>query len=206
MIQSLGRLFARWFASHVELHPTETCPECGSQLVREVDDPQREWRCLNPDCPPQVLARLQLWTSPQAMDLEGFDAALVAQLVKRGLVRDAADFYRLTVAELAALDGIAEARARSLVAAMEASKAREAWRVLVGLGIPHLDAAPAQALCGQFDSLHELLAAARERELAVAGVSEFVARRLKRWLGDPVNRRFVRRLAQAGINFHIRTA
>jgi DNA ligase (NAD+) len=206
MIKSLSRAFARWAAAHVELHPSQICPECGSQLAREADDASGVWRCLNPDCPPEVLRRVTLWVSSEAMDIQGCDAALIKQLVQCGLVRDAADFYQLSVAELAGLDGMTETRARELQAAMEASKQREAWRVLYGLGIRNLGSAEAQALCGQFASLPELFAAARNPMPALTGVDDVVVRQLKRWLGDPVNRKLVRRLTKAGINFDTRSA
>ena len=202
MIKTLGKLFARLVASHVELHPTETCAHCGSQLARERDEPNSDWCCLNPDCPPEVLRRVALWVSPEAMDIPACDAGLVKQLMERGLVRDAVEFYQLSVAELVGLEGMSEAKARALIAEIEASKERKAWRVLAGLGIRHLGGAAAQALCGQFHSLHELFAAGRNQMLVITGVDEVVVRQLKRWLGDPVNRKLVRRLAKAGVNFN----
>ena len=68
-------------------------------------------------------------------------------------MRDAAEFYRLSVAELAALEGMDKAKARVLWDAITASKKREAWRVLFGLGIPHVGAAEAQMLCQHFATL-----------------------------------------------------
>lgn len=204
MIKSLSRVIARWIAAHVELHPSQACPECGSQLAREMDDADSAWRCLNPDCPPEVLRRVTLWVSSEAMDIQGCDVALVKQLVGRGLVRDAADFYQLSAAELAALDEVNETRAQELLVAIEASKQREAWRVLYGLGIRKVGIAEAQELCGQFASLQELFAAARNPMPAITGVSETTVQQLKRWLSDPINRKLVRRLKKAGLNFAIR--
>ena len=93
MIKSLGNVFAKLVASHVELHASETCRECGSQLARDTGDNllNTVWHCPNPDCPPEVLRRVELWASPEAMDIPGCNKALVAQLVQRGLVRDRAD-------------------------------------------------------------------------------------------------------------------
>src|SRR6478735_871354 len=175
MIKSLSRVFAKLVASHVELHESKTCPDCGSQLAREADDANSAWHCPNPDCPPQVLKRVTLWASPEAMDIRGCDAALVAQLVQRGLVRDAAEFYRLRYTEIASLDGMDEARTRALWDAIAASKQREVWRVLFGLGIPNVGAAEAQTLCKHFASLDDLFAAGREHLATLAGVTEVVA-------------------------------
>lgn len=222
MIKSLGRFFAQLVASHVELHASETCPDCGSQLAREADgwgERPREplntpdgspgvsphqpaaWHCPNPDCPPQVLKRVVLWASPEAMDIQGCDSALVAQLVQRGLVRDAAEFYQLKIAELASLDGLDLIKARALWEAIHASKQRETWRVLFGLGIPNIGAAEAQVLCKHFPTLEDLFATGRERLAKLDGVTEIVARCLTHWYGDPVNRKLVRRLVKVGLNF-----
>ena len=203
MFAALNKVFARLLVSHVELHASETCPDCGSQLARDAGDNQLNaiWHCPNPDCPPQVLKRIALWASPEAMDIRGCDAALVAQLVQRGLVRDAAEFYRLRYTEIASLDGMDEAKTRALWDAIAASKQREAWRVLFGLGIPNVGAAEAQTLCKHFASLEDLFATGRERLATVAGVTEVMACSLTHWYGDPVNRKLMQRLTKAGVNF-----
>ena len=222
MFKSLITIFAKLVASHVELHESATCPECGSQLARDADgwgerprEPRGEskdgspgvsphqpsvWHCPNPDCPPQVLKRVALWASPEAMDIQGCDAALVAQLVQRGLVRDAAEFYRLKFAEIASLDGMDETKTRALWDAIAASKQREAWRVLFGLGIPNIGATEAQTLCKHFATLEDLFAMGRERLAKLDGVTEVMARSVTHWYGDPVNRKLVKRLEKAGVN------
>lgn len=202
MIKALGSLFSKLVASPVELHPSQTCPDCGSQLAREAEGAaQTDWHCPNPDCPPQVLKRVALWVSPEAMDIKDCDAALVAQLVNKGLVRDAADFYRLKVAEIAALEGMNKEAAKRLFDAITASMKQEAWRVLYGLGIPNIGAAEAQALCKHFKSLDALFAMGRERLAKLEEITETTARSLTHWYGDSVNRKLVRRLEKIGVNF-----
>lgn len=201
MFRTLGKVFAKLFASPVELHASEICPECGSQLVREASDTNSAWHCPNPDCPPQVLKRVALWASPEAMDIQGCDAALVAQLVNRGLVRDAAEFYRLKLAEITALEGMSKDTAQKFFDAITASMKRDAWRVLFGLGIPNIGASEAQTLCKHFTALDGMFSVGRERLLKLEGVTEIMARSLTHWYGDPVNRKLVRRLEKAGVNF-----
>jgi len=224
MFKALGRLLGvAGSATSVELHATEKCPECGSQLARDVEgwgERPREplddshdgspgvspyqaaaWSCPNPDCPPQVLKRVVLWASPEAMDIKGCDAALVTQLVNKGLVRDAAEFYRLKLAEIAALEGMTKDRAQQVFDAVTASMKREAWRVLVGLGIPNIGATEAQTLCKHFPTLDALLATGHERLQKLEGVTEIMARNVTHWYGDPVNRKLVQRLEKIGVNF-----
>ena len=203
MFKTLGNLFGSLRVSRVKLHASETCPECGSRLALDPNGKEFTgvWHCPNPDCPPQVLKRVALWVSPEAMAIKGCDAAMVDQLVKRGLVHDAADFYRLRVAEIAALDGMSRDTAQKLFDSITASMKREAWRVLFGLGIPHLGVGEAQTLCKHFAALDALFETGRERLLKLENVTEVMARSLTHWSGDPVNRRLVRRLERAGLNF-----
>lgn len=201
MFKKLGNFLGMLRPTPVDLHPSETCPECGSKLAREPGAANNVWLCPNPDCPPQVLKRVGLWASPEAMNIAGCDAALVTQLVQRGLVRDAADFYRLKLAEIAALDGMGKESAQKIFDAITASMKREAWRALLGLGIPSIGATEAKALCHHFTTLEEVFATGRERLATLEGVTEIAARNLAHWYGDPVNRKLVRRLAKAGVNF-----
>ena len=223
MFKTLGNLFGKLMATHVQLHASETCPECGSQLARDAGgwgerprEPLEEskdgspgvsphqpaaWHCPNPDCPPQILKRVALWASPEAMDIAGCDAALVAHLVSRGLVLDAAEFYRLKLKEIEALPGMDKESAQMLFDAITMSLKREPWRVLFGLGIPNIGAAEAQALCKHVTTLEDLFAMGRERLLKLDGVTEVMARSVTHWYGDPVNRKLVKRLEKAGVNF-----
>jgi NAD-dependent DNA ligase len=225
MFKSLSRLFAKLVVSHVELHSSAVCQHCGSQLARELDaanehprepiapmpdgssgvSPQQpdDWHCPNPDCPPQVLQRVALWASPDAMDIVGCDAALVSELVQRGLVRDAAEFYRLKYGEIASLNGMDEVKTRALWDAIAASKNREPWRVLFGLAIPGIGAAEARLLCRHFAALEDLFATGRNELRQLEGVTETMARNVTHWHGDSVNRKLLRRLAKAGVNFKV---
>jgi DNA ligase (NAD+) len=148
-----------------------------------------------------VRERIERWCSPEAMDIAGADKALVARLVNGGLVRDVAELYSLKLAEVAALEGRDQNFARDFLEAVAASKSREAWRVLYGLSIPLVDLEVASQLCRQFAALDDILPAGPERMMQPAGVAEAVARSIAQWYGDGANRRLVRRLQKAGVNF-----
>ena len=229
MIKSTGKLFASIFGnlsvSGKTFHPSETCPECGAKLAAWRDESHESktesisanqaedscnaslrnedaaWHCPNLDCPGRTRERIEHWCSPEAMSIPGADQSLVAQLVNRGLVRDVAELYSLKPAEVAGLEGRDKEFAKSFLEAVIASKSREAWRVLYGLDIPHVDVEVARQLCRHFTALDDILAAGPESLLKQAGVSEAVARSIAFWYGDGVNRRLVRRLQRAGVNF-----
>ncbi len=173
-----------------------TCHECGSNLP-ENDASQAFTRCVNPDCPTEVRARLARWCAPEAMGIAGADEKLITQLVARGLVLDVADFYRLKFGELMELDGMTDATAKDFLAAIAASKTHDWWRVLAGLGIPQVDADVAQALAGGFKNLDDLAGAPLARLTASADPT--VAQSLGQWFGERPNRKLIQRLGKAGL-------
>jgi DNA ligase (NAD+) len=179
------------------------CPECESRTTRETiqGGAGAQWRCPNPDCPAQVRGRIEHWCSRGAMDIEGGGEVLVHQLVKRGLVRDVADLYRLKLEELTALDRMGDKSARNFLASVEASKKRDLWRLLFGLGILHVGASVAKALGRRFANLDDLFHAGLERLQEVDDIGEVIAQSIVDWYGDAKNRALIERLRVAGLNF-----
>mgnify|MGYP001344755797 CR=1 FL=1 len=180
--------------------PEAVCPECGSPLYRESVQPQSQTRCPNLDCPAQIRMRIQHWGSNEAMNIPELTSAMVEKLVGNGLVRDVAELYRLKLAEIAAMDGVDPSAAQQLFDSITASRTRDAWRLLHGLAIPSVTPADAQTLCKAFGSVDNVFAASTERLMA-AGATEVCARNIVQWHGDGVNRRLVKRLFKAGLNF-----
>ena len=114
----------------------DVCPECGGPVVR--DEGEVRHRCSNPFCPAQVIQGLSHFVGRGGMDIEGAGFAVLEQLLGRGLVRGPADFYRLRVEELVALDRFGQKSAENLLAAIERSRRRPLARILAALGIRHV--------------------------------------------------------------------
>jgi DNA ligase (NAD+) len=182
----------------------KNCPECGSRVVRSAEnetDPQVVSRCPNPDCPAQVRGRILHWCSRGTMDIEGGGEVLVHQLVKKGLVLDVADLYRLKLDELAALERMGEKSARNFLKGIDDSRRRDLWRLLYGLGIFHVGAGVAKALARAFPHMDDLMNASAARLTQVEEIGEVIARSVERWFSDSRNRKLIARLRDAGLNF-----
>ena len=181
------------------------CPECGSKVSRAPGivegDEGVVWRCLNPDCPAQVRGRIEHWCARGAMDIEGGGEVLVRQLVQTGLVRDVADLYSLKLSDVAGLERMGEKSARNFLDGVEASKQRDLWRLLFGLGILHVGAGVAKALGRGFATLDDVFAASVDQLTECEDVGEVIAQSVVQWHGDPRNRKLIERLRQAGLNF-----
>ena len=78
------------------------CPACGAPVVHE--EGEVAYRCVSIDCPAQLKERLLHWVSRGCMDVDGVGDELVDKLISQGLVHDVADFYRLTVDDIAGLE------------------------------------------------------------------------------------------------------
>ena len=183
----------------------QLCPECGSKIARAAGTAAGEtgavWRCVNPDCPAQVRGRIEHWCARGAMDIEGGGEVLVSQLVKAGLVRDVADLYALTLAEVAGLERMGEKSARNFLDGVQASKTRDLWRVLYGLGILHVGAGVAKALGRCFSLLDDVFGASVDQLTACEDVGQVIATSIVQWHGDDRNRKLIERLRKAGVNF-----
>ncbi|MCX8108289.1 MAG: NAD-dependent DNA ligase LigA, partial [Verrucomicrobiae bacterium] len=181
----------------------KTCPECGSTVSREsiAGEVGVIWRCTNPDCPARIRGRIEHWCSRGAMDIEGAGEVLVAQLVKTGLVRDVADLYRLKLEDVASLERMGEKSARNFLNNVEASKQRDLWRLIFGLGILHVGAGVARSLARHYATLDELASATREALTQVQDIGPVIADSVYSWFRQPRNQQLIERLRNAGLNF-----
>ncbi|MBL7746975.1 MAG: NAD-dependent DNA ligase LigA, partial [Chitinophagaceae bacterium] len=67
------------------IFPT-TCPVCKSKLFKEEEE--AVWRCINIECPAQVVERIIHFVSKDAMDIRGFGEANVRKFYELGIVKD----------------------------------------------------------------------------------------------------------------------
>lgn len=179
------------------------CPECGSKVSRDSigGEEQVVWRCVNLDCPAQVRGRLEHWCSRGAMDIEGGGEVLVTQLVKSNLAGNVADLYKLTVEQVAGLERMGEKSARNFIDGLNASKTRDLWRMLFGLGILHVGTGSAKSLGRSFASLDDILAATEAQLVEADDVGEVIVKSIVQWRNEPHNRELIEQLRSAGLNF-----
>lgn len=175
-----------------------TCPECHTAVHKDPDD--AVLRCLNLACPAQVKERLVHFASRRAMDIDGLGPAVVEQLVGAGLVQEPAALFHLDVAQVAALDRMAEKSATNLIEALEASKARPLNRLLFALGIRHVGSRLAEILAGHFGNLDALIQASLETLTQVEEIGPIVAASVHDFFDTPENLALLTRLREAGVN------
>jgi DNA ligase (NAD+) len=178
-------------------HIQGKCPACGGPVRH---DPEFvAWRCDNITCPAQLKRRLRHFAARNAMDIEGMGEVLVNQLVDAGLVHDVADIYSLTVERLARLKHMGEKSAQKLVKAIAASKDRELWRLINGLGISNVGERASQKLAEHFRDLDALASASLEELQRVPDVGPVMAQGIDDFFRNPNNQAVIDKLRKAGV-------
>lgn len=98
--------------------------------------------CLTPTsgCREQFLARLEWLGGADGLDMAGIGPATWATLIDAGLIDDLLAWRRLSIAQLEALPGVGETRARHWREAFDAAETLDRGRWLVALGMPTIPA------------------------------------------------------------------
>jgi len=181
-------------------HPPARCPFCDTETIKP--DGGVFTKCPNPACPARAWQLLKHFVSRGAMDIDGLGEKQVALLQERGLVRTAADFYRLSEAQLVELEGFGELSARNLLAALEHSKERPFARVLFALGIEEVGEVTGRNLAQRFRDVDALLAASPEEIAQTPGIGEKMAASIRAQLDDRRMRALIEDLRAIGLCFH----
>ena len=180
---------------HKSFHMPETCPECGTKVVRtegEVD-----YRCVNANCPAKLRETILHFASRGVMNIDGMGGALVNQLTERGLVKNVADIYKLTKDDLLSLERMGDKSAQNILDEIENSKKLPLERVIYGLGIRMVGERTAQFLAEHFGSMEALESAGIEELQDVNEVGPRIAESIVEFFSIAANRKLLERLREA---------
>lgn len=175
-----------------------TCPVCGSAVVREEDEAVA--RCVGIACPAQKLERIIHFCAKGSLDIDGVGPAMVARLLDKGLISDAADLFAVREEELLDLEGVQQKLAAKLVAAILGAKTPPLARLLTALGIRHVGEHVAELLAGRYLTLEELEAAPEEELSGIEGIGAVIAGEIRKFFGDEHNRQFLEKLRGLGVS------
>jgi DNA ligase (NAD+) len=198
--------------SETPIEPPTECPACQTELVRQ--EGEVALRCPNRACPEQRWKAIQFFCQRGALNIEGIGEVLARELVGKGLVRDAADIFDLTLEKLmppetdvgaARIERMGRKSAQNLVDAIARARVDATLsRLLIGLGIPHVGTVAARAIARRFGTFEALWAASAEARRAgvgsIDGVGPVIADALEAYWGDPTNAALLERLRAHGVS------
>ncbi|MGQ0429273.1 MAG: NAD-dependent DNA ligase LigA [Gammaproteobacteria bacterium] len=176
------------------------CPVCGSLVEREEGEAVA--RCTGGlVCSAQLKESLRHFASRRALDIEGLGSKLIDQLADAGLVKDAADLYRLKLPDLAELERMGGKSAANVLESIERSKDATLPRFLFALGIRDVGETTAEALARRFRTLEALRKAAVAEIEEVPDIGPITAAHVHAFFGEKRNARVIDSLIRLGVRW-----
>lgn len=210
LVQKAGEIIPEVISVNKEKRPRdttpfrlpETCPECGSAVVRDEDG--AAMRCTGAQCPAQRLRNIAHFASREAMDIDGLGPAVVESLVNAGLISTPADLYYLEPQSVAALPRMGPKSAENLISAIENSKSRGLARLLCAFGIRQVGQKAGKVLAKNYSSLDALMQAPLSELMAIDDIGPVTAEYIVDYFSNSLSLRQVELLRQAGVDFQSR--
>lgn len=168
------------------------CPVCGGATqIRQVNEVQSLY-CTNENCPAKKIKSFTLFTSRDAMNIEGLSEATLEKFIDRGFIREYADLFHLDRYrdEITQMEGFGEKSYQNLVSSVDQARNTTLPRVIYALGIANIGVANAKMLCRHFDYDLEKMKKADVEELSmIEGVGGVIATAFVDYMRDEENLR-----------------
>lgn len=178
----------------------EVCPSCGAPVIRE--EGEAAVRCVNPECPAQLLRNLIHFCSRDAMDIEGMGDAVLEKLVSCGLLTKASDIYTLKKEDFMTLEGFKDKSSENLINAIENSKKNDLSKLVFALGIRHVGQKAGKLLADHFGTMQAIMQADVEALCGIDGFGGIMAQSVADFFALGQSRSEIEALAALGVNMN----
>lgn len=176
----------------------EICPSCGAKVVRE--EGEAAVRCLNTECPAQLLRNLIHFCSRDAMDIEGLGDSNLELFANEGLIKTPADIYSIKEEQIVPLERMAEQSAKNIVDAVNKSKENDLSKLVFALGIRHIGQKAAKLLSERFGTMTGIMEATFDDIMTIDGFGKIMAESVVDYFNMPQTKELIDRLMSAGLN------
>lgn len=175
----------------------KNCPSCGSPIVKPVGE--AVYRCVNINCPAQVVERINHFASKDAMDIRGLGEATVKRFYKLGILKSIPDIYRLPFDKIKNLEGFGEKSVENLKKAIEESKNRPIYRLIYGLSIRYVGLTTAKTLAKEIKCVEDLRNWSVEKLMTLPDIGYVVAHSIYDFFHNEQNLKTVKELEKLGV-------
>ncbi|MGN1300099.1 MAG: NAD-dependent DNA ligase LigA [Clostridia bacterium] len=176
----------------------KVCPVCGAPVVREEGEAVA--RCVGIECSAKILRNLAHFVSKEGMDIDGLGIKIIEQLVDKGLIKNIADIYTLTVDEVASLKKNGRKFAQNLIDAINVSKNNDLYKLITALGIRHIGTKSAKGLTKRYKSIDDIAKASFEELSMIEDVGSITAESIYEFFRQGQTIDLIKRLKEAGVN------
>ena len=175
----------------------KNCPSCGSPVVKLPFE--AVYRCININCPAQILERLIYFASKDAMDIKGLGEATIRRFYKLGFLKSIPDIFRLPYDEIKNLEGFGEKSVENLKKSIEEAKNRPIHRLITGLGIRYVGKTTAKLLAKHINCVEDLKDWSIEDLEKLPDIGYKVATSIYDFFHNKENLKILRELKELGV-------
>jgi DNA ligase (NAD+) len=183
-----------------EIEFPKCCPVCKSELFKE--EIEAVWRCVNIECPAQVVERMIHFVSKNAMDIRSFGEANIRKFYELGLLKDIPGIYTLDWNAVGKLPGFGKKSVDNMQAAIEASKHQPLNRLIFSLGIRFVGETTAKVLANSVNHLTDLKDFSVERLQQLEDIGIKVATSVHTFFENEQNLLMLQQLESLGIEMN----
>ena len=176
----------------------DVCPSCGEKVYRDEDE--AAIRCINPECPAQLLRNLIHFCSRDAMDIEGLGPAIIETFVNEGMIAKTYDIYNLDFNKIASLEGFKETSANNIINSVNNSKNNDLSKLIFALGIRHIGAKAGKLLADYFSDIDSVMNASVDNILQIDGFGKIMAESVVEFFSSDSTKELITKLKEAGVN------
>ncbi len=184
-----------------EVQVPTICPVCGSKATRE--EGEAAIRCNGIECPAQLLRGIEHFVSKECMDIDGLGYKIVESLIEKGLIKNIADIYNLTLEDIASLKKNGRKFASNLIESIEKSKSQDLFNVINALGIRQVGIKAAKVLAKKYKTMDKLSGASLESLCTVNDIGEITASNIYEFFKQEQTIDMINKLKEAGVNMKI---
>ena len=156
----------------------DKCPVCGREArIRKENDVETLY-CMNPDCVAKKIKSFSLFTSRDAMNIDGLSEATLEKFIAMGFIHNFGDIFEIGKYkdQIVEMEGFGQKSFDNLMMSLEKAKKTTLAKVIYSLGITGIGLANAKVICKYFDDDIEKIRYADEEEISsIEGIGPVIA-------------------------------
>lgn len=168
------------------------CPACGQETIVKKENDVECLFCVNPGCPAKKIKSFGLFTSRDAMNIDGLSETTLEKFIARGFIHDFGDIFEISryKDEIVEMEGFGQKSYDNLMESLERAKETTLPRVIYSLGIANIGLANAKVICRHFDNdLDRIRHASLEEVSDIDTIGPVIAGNLVAYFKDEDNNR-----------------
>ena len=156
----------------------DKCPVCGREArIRKENDVETLY-CMNSDCVAKKIKSFSLFTSRDAMNIDGLSEATLEKFIAMGFIHNFGDIFEIGryKDQIVEMEGFGQKSFDNLMVSLEKAKETTLAKVIYSLGITGIGLANAKVICKYFDDDIEKIRHAEEEEISsIEGIGPVIA-------------------------------